>query len=249
MTTTTALPSRRRSRSRSDSQSVKPLTQRLALLLALALSLPLLYGGGCLLLAAIASYQTQAFLDDWSAKRNEPSPQAWQIAHAAAQRAVSLYPGSNGEALERLGRVLQWQQFRHPFGAAEAEQSRRAALEAFRSASQARPTWPHNWAALAYAKLYLLEFDHEFAHALQQAQALGPTRVEINRSLAEIGLIAWPSLTDEQRTATLEAARRTIRYSRKEAQNLLTIAQRTGMSEILCQDIDTATRNEQKICQ
>ncbi|MNF88828.1 hypothetical protein D3C84_713310 [compost metagenome] len=112
-----------------------------------------------------------------------------------------------------------------------------------------RPTWPYNWAALAYAKLYLLEFDSEFANALQQAQALGPTRVEINRSLAEIGLIAWPSLTDEQRTATLEAARRTIRYSRKEAQNLLIIAQRTGMSETLCQDIDTATRNEQKICQ
>ncbi|MOA00457.1 hypothetical protein D3C78_1198190 [compost metagenome] len=248
MTTTTALPSRRRSRSRSDSQSVKPLTQRLAILLALVLSLPLLYGGGCLLLAGIASYQTQAFIDDWSSKGEEPNPRAWQIAHDAAQRAVDLYPASNGEYLERLGRVLQWQQFRQPFGAAEAEQSRRAALQAFRAASEARPTWPNNWAALAYAKLYLLEFDAEFAHALQQAEALGPTRIEINRTLAEIGFIAWPQLNDEQRNATLESARRTVEHGPKEARNLLAIASQTGMTRELCDSLDTALKDTRKIC-
>ncbi len=246
MTITTALPNRRRWRS--ESQSVKPVTQRLTILLTLALSLPLLYGGGCLLLAAIASYQTQAFLDDWRAKGNEPSPQAWQIAHDAAQRAVSLYPGSNGESLERLGRVLQWQQFRQPFGAAEAEPSRRAALEAFRAASQARPTWPYNWAALAYAKLYLLEFDGEFAHALQQAQALGPTRIEINRTLAEISFIAWPHLNEEQRQAALKSARHTVKYGAKEAQNLLAIAGQTGMTRQLCDSLDAELKDTSKIC-
>lgn len=248
MPTTTALPSRRRSSSRSDSQSVKPLTQRLAILLALALSLPLLYGGSSLLLAAIASYQTQAFLEDWASKGEEPSPRAWQIAHDAAQRAVDLYPGSNGESLERLGRVLQWQHFRQPFGAAEAEPSRRAALVAFRAASEARPTWPNNWAALAYAKVYLLEFDGEFAHALQQAQALGPSRIAINRTLAEIGFIAWPQLNDAQRQATLESARRTVEHGPKEAQNLLAIASQTGMTRELCDSLAPALKDTHKIC-
>lgn len=248
MTTTTALPSRRRSRSRSDSQNVKPFTQRLAILLALALSLPLLYSGGCLLLAGIASYQTQAFLDHWSAKGSEPSPQAWQVAHAAAQRAVDLYPGSNGEYLERLGRVLQWQQFRHPYGAAEAEPSRRAALEAFRAASAARPTWPNNWVALAYTKLYLRELDDEFAHALKQAQAFGPWRIDVNRSLAEIGLITWPVLDAQQEQDTLEAARRTVAYSQREAHNLLAIAESTGMDFELCESLATALKDTRKIC-
>lgn len=248
MPSTTALPSRRRSRSRSESQSVKPLTQRLAIILALVLSLPLLYGGGRLLLAGIASYQTQAFLDDWARKGEEPSPRAWQIAHDAAQRAVDLYPGSNGESLERLGRVLQWQQFRQPFGAPQAAATRRAALDAFRAASEVRPTWPNNWAALAYAKLYLLEFDAEFAHALQQAQVLGPSRIEINRTLAEIGFIAWPQLNDEQRNATLESARRTVQHGPKEAQNMLAIISQTGMTRELCASLDTALKDTRKIC-
>jgi len=248
MTTTTTLPSRRRSRTRSDPQTVKPVTQRIATLLALVLSLPLLYSGGCLLLAAIASYQTQAFLDDWNAKGKEPSPKAWQVAHAAAQRAVDLYPGSNGEYLERLGRVLQWQQFHQPFGAAEAAPARRAALEAFRAASEARPTWPNNWVALAYTKLYLRELDDEFIHALQQAQAFGPNRIDVNRSLAEIGLIAWPVLDTQQELDTLEAARRTVAHSYREAQNLFATAESIGMDIELCDSLDTELKDSRKIC-
>ncbi|MCY1435209.1 hypothetical protein D9M71_512960 [compost metagenome] len=144
--------------------------------------------------------------------------------------------------------MLQWQQFRQPFGATAAEQSRRQALQAFRAASEARPTWPNNWAALAYAKVYLLEFDGEFAHALQQAQAFGPTRIEINRTLAEIGFIAWPQLNDEQRHAALESARRTVKHGAKEAQNLLVIASQTGMTRQLCDSLDPALKDTRKIC-
>jgi hypothetical protein len=248
MTTTALSSGRRRSRSRSDSQTAKPFTQRLVILLALALSLPLLYGGACLLIAGIASYQAQAFIDDWARKGTEPSPRAWEVAHTAAQRAVDLYPGSNGEYLERLGRIHQWRQFRQPFGAADAEASRRAALEAFRAASEARPTWPANWAALAYAKLYLLELDDEFAHALQQARLHGPTRIEINRTLAEIGLIAWPSLSDEQREATMESARRTVRFGPREANRLFAIAEQTGMTRELCNNLGSELKEKQKPC-
>lgn len=246
--TTAALPSRRRLRARNRSQSANPHKFRLAALLAAALCLPLLYSGGSLLLAAIAGYQTQAFLDDWTAKGEEPNPRAWQVAHDAAQRAVALYPGNNGEYLQRLGHVQQWKQFRQPFGAAEAEASRRAALEAFRAASQVRPTWPSNWAALANAKLYLLEFDDEFAHALQQAWTFGPYRLEINRSLAEIGLIAWPSLNAQQRLATLDAATKTANFSTTEAQKLLSVAEHSGMTNELCSHLDETIKKKHKIC-
>lgn len=250
MTTTTApLPSRRRSRTRGTSQNVKPFTLRLALLLAVAFSLPLLYSGSRLLLAAIAGYQAQSFLDDWTRKNEEPSPRAWQVAHDAAQRAVDFYPGRNGEYLQRLGHIQQWKQFRHPFGAPEAQQSRRAALEAFRAASKTRPTWPANWTALAYAKLHLLELDSEFAHALRQAQAFGPTRLEINRTLAEIGFIAWPRLDAEQRQATLAAAHKTVNHGTREAQKLLAIAQQTGMQGELCSSLGEAEKKKRKICQ
>lgn len=248
MTSTTALPaSRRRSRARSESQTVKPITKRLAILPVFVLGLLLLYTGGRLLLAGIAGYQAQAFLNDWTSKGQQPSPQAWQIAHGAALRAIDLYPSANGEYLERLGRVLRWQHWRQP-ASAELEQSRRQALQAFRSATAARPTWPSNWAALAYAKLYLRELDDEFAHALQQAQTLGRTRIDINRSLAEIGLIAWPVLDAQQEQDTLEAARRTVAYSQREAQNLFAIAESAGMDFELCESLDEALKQARKIC-
>lgn len=248
MTSTTALPaSRRRSHARSESKTVKPITKRLAILSVFALGLLLLYTGGRLLLAGIAGYQAQAFLNDWTSKGKEPSPQAWQIAHGAALRAIDFYPGANGEYLERLGRVLLWQHMRQPSNS-ELEQSRRQALQAFRAASEARPTWPHNWVALAYAKLYLRELDDEFAHALQQAQTLGRTRIDINRSLAEIGLIAWPVLDTQQEQATLEAARRTVAYSYKEAHKLLAIAESAGMDIELCDSLDDALKQSRNIC-
>lgn len=248
MPTTTALPSRRRSRSTSDSPTASPVTQRLAILLVIVLSLPLLFIGSRLLLAGIASYQADAFLSDWESKGVEPDERAWQIARDAAQRAMDLYPVANGAYQHRLGLIEQWQQFRQPFGEAKAEASRRAALEAFRAATQARPTWPDHWAALAYAKLYLLEFDAEFRAALAQARELGPWRIGINRRVAEIGFIAWPQLDAAERESTLESARRTVAYSTQEAQNLLAIAKQTRMTDELCNSLSNDLKTTRKLC-
>ena len=250
MTTITASTTgRRRSRSRSASQTANPRTFRPLPLLVLLLSLPLIVLGTRLLLAGIASYQAQAFLDDWHSKGQQPSARAWQIAHAAAQRAVELHPGSSGEYLERLGRIQQWQHAGQPFGAARAEASRRAALASFRAASEARPTWPYIWTSLAYAKLSLHEFDDEFAHALQQAHALGPTRDAINRSLTETGLLAWQNLDVNQRNLSLEVARRTVTHSTKEAQYVHSLAVRVGAADQLCQRLKATTRQRAGICQ
>ncbi len=249
MTATTArIPGRRRSRTHSDSHNANPVTRRLARLLAIVLGLPLLYAGSCLLLAGIAGYQADAFLDDWEKKGEEPGEPAWQIAHDAAQRAIDLYPVANGAYQHRLGLIQQWQHFRQPFGAAEAEASRRAALEAFRAATSARPTWPEHWTSLAYAKLYLLEFDAEFHAALRRAHELGPWRNGINFRLAEIGLIAWPQLDTSERANILESARRTIAYSAQDARNLLSIAEQIGMTSELCASLSNELKTARKIC-
>lgn len=248
MTATNALtPGRRRTRARSDSPNANSITQRIALLLAITIGLPLLYGGACLLLAGIASYQTEAFLQDWESKGKEPDARAWQIARDAAQRAIDRYPVANGAYLHRLGLIEQWKQFRQPFGVAEAEASRRAALQAFRAATEARPTWPEHWSALAYAKLYLLEFDGEFHDALRKAHELGPWRIEVNRRTAEIGFLAWPQLNDAEQKSTMESAQRTISYSKQEAKNLSETAKYTGILSKLCSNL-TREENIRSAC-
>jgi len=223
--------------------------QRLAPMLALALGLTLAYSGSGMLVAGIASYQAEAFLQDWNDKGVEPDERAWQVALAAAQRAIDLYPEANGAYQHQLGLIQQWKQFRQPFGAASASASRIAALEAFRAATKAQPTRPDHWAALAYAKVYLLEFDAEFHTALHLAHELGPWRININRRVSEIGLIAWAQLTVMERTTIHEAIRRTVNHSSRETRNLLAIAEQTGTTDTLCDGLSRQLKNDRNICQ
>ncbi|MBF7730486.1 hypothetical protein [Pseudomonas sp. N040] len=217
-----------------------------ALGVALAASALLLFGGR-LLLVGIADYQAEAFLGAWEAAAVEPDARAWNIAHGAAQRAIELYPVADGERLDRLGRIYSWKQFRQPYAAPIATESRRAALAAYRASLGVRPTWPNTWARLAHAKLYLQEFDDEFANALEQAFSLGPWILEVNRELAEIALIAWPRLTAGQQQAGLESARRVLIYSPGEAQRLLALAGQTGRLESLCAALSPELKTAHKL--
>ncbi len=235
-------------RKRRDIKLLTPTLQRMLLGLAIVLTLVLLAVGSRMLLAGIASYQADAFLEDWSAKAEEPSERAWQIAHEAAQRAIDLYPTANGVYLERLGLIQQWKEFRRPFGAPQAMGSRQAAAQAFREAIAIRPNWPDNWAALAHAKLYLSEFDTEFRHALAQAHALAPWRIGVNSRLAEIGFITWQQLDVMERESILESARRTVAYSPVESKKLFAIATNTGMTDTLCNSLPKALKTIRKIC-
>lgn len=237
-----------RRRKRSDFKLLTPALQCMLLGLAVVLALALLVAGSRMLLAGVASYQAEAFLEDWSAKAEEPSERAWQIAHEAAQRAIDRYPTANGAYLERLGLIQQWKEFRQPFGALQAMGSRQAAAQAFREAISVRPNWPDNWAALAHAKLYLSEFDPEFHHALAQAHALAPWRIGVNSRLAEIGFITWPQLDVIERERILESARRTVVYSPVESKKIFTIAVNTGMTDALCNSLPKALKTTHKIC-
>lgn len=250
MTESTTVRHRRtRSSSRVETQNVRPITSKLPTLALLLTALTLAVLGGRMAMAGIASYQAQAFLDSWVTPAEEPSSRAWAVAHEAAQRAVALYPVENGEYLDRLGLVHTWQQFRQPYGLASAQASRSAALDAYRAAVAARPTWPDSWARLAYAKLYLLQFDREFDQALYRAAQLGPWRVGINRELAEIGLTAWPQLDAAQQAAIIESARRAVAYGPTEARRTYQLAEHTGMTDLLCSRLDASLKRQRGLCQ
>lgn len=240
---------RARSHSRAESQNVTVITGKLPTLLVLLAALGLTVTGARMALAGLASYQAQAFIDSWAKQAQEPSTRAWEVAEDAAQRAIALYPTTNGEYADRLGVVYSWQQFRHPYGAPEATNSRRAALDAYRQSTTARPTWPDTWARLAHAKLYLLEFDDEFHQAMSNAAELGPWRIGINRELTEIGLTAWPQLDEVQRQAALEAARRAVAYSENEAKRSYRLAEHTGTASVLCSNLNPTLTARRKLCQ
>jgi hypothetical protein len=232
-----------------ERKNATSVTSKVPTLLVLASAVGLLAIGGRMTLAGLAHFQTQAFLDSWVAPATEPAPRAWAVAEQAAQRAVAWYPVANGLYYDRLGLVYSWQQFQQPYGAAAAQNSRKAALAAYRAAVEARPTWPDSWTRLAHAKLYLLQFDDEFDQALQQAAALGPWRVGINRELTEIGLTAWPQLDALQQAAIIESARRAVAYGPTEARRTYQLAEHTGMTDLLCSRLDASLKSQRGLCQ
>lgn len=227
-------------RSTSRTPVMSTAARRSIAVVAGLLGLVSIYAGSQLLVSGIAHYQASAFIQDWEKKGSAPTEQAWQVAHDAIQHAISSYPAANGEYLETLGYIQQWQAFGTPLDSAVAKPSREAAAQALRQATQARPTWPDAWAALAYAKLHLLSFDDELTHAMQQAQHFGPWRIGINRRIAEIGLIAFPVLNSEQRTIVSESIQRTAQYSTKERKQLFELAAQTNSLTVLCNALDDA---------
>ncbi|VVP27788.1 hypothetical protein PS900_04195 [Pseudomonas fluorescens] len=216
--------------------------------LVLTLGITLSVVGTRLIIAGIAGYQADVFIQTWEKNNSEPQPDVWNAVHAAAQRAIDLYPVANGDYLDRLGRIQSWKYFRQPYAEATARYSRLAALDAYRASVIARPTWPYTWARLAHTKVYLQEFDNEFDNALATAFELGSWRVGVNRELAEIGFLAWSKLDEKQRLASLESARRTVANGPREAKRLLQIAEHSHRRQTLCDSLDTALKTARKIC-
>lgn len=214
--------------------AAKPYLQALFFGLVAAL---LLINGVRMTSAGMADFQAAAFLADWQAKSAEPSPRAWNVALQAATRANAHYPVPNGPYLERLGYIHAWQYFTQPFGSADAQPSREAARKAHRAAVQARPTWPYGWAALAEAKLNLLEFDAEFRTALVQAVHHGPNRADVHRRVASVGFVAWPQLSAEQKHQALRSGARAIMLARRHRAPLFSLAAAAGQQAQLCENL------------
>lgn len=153
----------------------------------------LLVLGVCLFVAGVTSYRAESFMTQWAKDSQEPDAVAWRVAADAAAIAVAVHLVVNGDYHNRLGRVNAWRPFQHPAGDTVAAMSRREALQSYRAAVVARPTWPDMHARLAHMKLLLAETDSEFNAALRAAEELGPYSPPVKEELAAIRLVIGES--------------------------------------------------------
>ena len=216
--------------------------------LLLLSSLLLIYLSLRVMMAAFWASQLDTFLQDWEDKRVEPSSAAWTIAYNAANKTIGLYPGSNANYYDRLGRVWEWKQFQHASGDKRASESRQHALEAYRESVATRPLWPYTWLSLAYTKTRLLEIDEEFYDALHRSIALGPWRIKTNRWVADMGLLTWHELDSPTQDLVLESIRRTVNYSKGEASWLEKRATELNRQSVFCAALDLTIKNKRNIC-
>ncbi|MFI8480857.1 hypothetical protein ACIGCM_09815 [Pseudomonas sp. NPDC078700] len=222
-----------RRRSRQAPKPASALKQSLTWLCLVA-ALGLLLIAGEMLLAGLASYRTGLALQRWVNVGQAPTEQTWQTTLAAAKMANRFYPVNSGTYHDQQGQVQAWRAFSLGPSEPQSVQAQHAALEAYRQAILARPTWPNTWARLAHSKYLLGQFDNEFAYALEQANQLGPYRPQVQFELANIGLRAWLNLTSKQRSSALSSIRKTLSSSNADATRLFAVAQSTGLEKMLC---------------
>ena len=214
----------------------------------LALAVLLLGVGATMVVPGLARVQVDAFIQDWRRRGAEPDVVALLAAKSAAERTVTWVPVAMGDYQDRLGKVYSWQFFLQPFAEPKATASRAAALQAYRASVAARPAEPDTHARLLYTNLYLQQFDAGFDRALTQAAILGDWRISLNRELAEVGPRSWSMLTPSQRSLTLQQALRTVAYSRTESRRTLTLAENSGLHEVLCSEVAAAQKARHGIC-
>ncbi|WP_116472402.1 hypothetical protein [Zobellella maritima] len=208
------------------------VSQKLPLIALLLGAVTLSLTGGCLLLAGTYQYQTDLFLDDWAAKNRQPEPLAWMVAEEAARKAASLYPVANGDYLDRLGRVYDWQQINEPIAGEQAKGSRQQAIHAYRAAIKARPNWPFSHNNLATAKLRQGELDDEFKLAMVNGFTLGPWRQNAYRQTAYLGLVSWHTLNAQQQHTVTKAIHNGLTHttqSKRQTEQLLARLQRQDL--------------------
>lgn len=221
------------------------LLPRALLLLALAL----MVGGVMLAGAGLAAYRAGAFVEAWAVTGQEPDANSWAVAREAAAQAVAWYPAANGQYRDRLGQIHSWQQFQEPHGSEAARASRQQALQAYRAAVAARPAFPDAHARLAHTKLQLGEFDEEFHRAFFRAGQLGPWRAPVLQELVEVGLRAWPSLSEAERQITLEHVRRGFSWGVMERQRMAAILVSTGLQQTVCDRLPVEQPAAKALCQ
>lgn len=209
---------------------------RLAAAFVLVAGAALLCLGAAMTGAGIERVRAEAFMSHWAEQGAEPEAAAWQAAQRAASTAVARYPVANGDYEDRLGRVYLWRHYRHDFGAETARESRQQAVAALQRSVAARPVAPGTQARLARAHLYLQQLEAPLARHMALARAQGPWNRDVNRELAEVGLVAWPSLAPAQRRQAMEAYCAAQLLPAAQQDPLPELARRVGAAPVSCQN-------------
>jgi len=201
------------------------------------------------MLASMLANQVNSFLLDWQKKGQQPDDNAWQVVFKSANKAIALSPVDNAEYYEYLGQVWEWKKFEASQTNEAAIASREAALKAYRTSIELKPQWPYTVIKLAYVKLRLNQVDAEFNQALKTAFNNGPWRIDINKRIAEMGLMAWPQLSKKSKVVAHTAIKRTVDYGYKDGKWLEQRAQDSNQLALFCMLLTNETKQKKHLCE
>mgnify|MGYP000385496623 CR=1 FL=1 len=223
---------------------IKPLSLTVLLLL----SIVLLTASARLMLASMWATQANSFLLDWQEKAQQPTDSAWQVAFKAANKSIALSPVANADYYDTLGQVWEWKQFEASQTDPAAIETREQALNAYRRSIELKPQWPYTVIKLAYVKLRLNQIDTEFNQSLQNAFNRGPWRIDINKRIAEMSLMAWPQLTNDNKVMARTAIKRTVNYGPSDAKWLESRAKTNNRHALFCLLLPHDMKEKRQIC-
>ena len=120
----------------------------------------------------------------------------------------------------------------------------------FRKALELRPGSAYTWANIAALQYRIGDTGPEFETALVRAARLGPYEPEVQATVANFGLAVWPEASPGLKSVVEQVVRAGMR---RNAPEMLQIAQRRGRLAIACRHLEgTPRQNNSKwsqLCQ
>ena len=172
-------------------------------------------------------------------KRKVQQPD-WKAIRSSLEQAWS-YDERNPDLLGLLGNADEGEVAFYPVGDPAAGRPRDRARQYYLAALAGRPTWPHDWMALALVKYRLGQIDADFHHALRTALALGPWEPSVQYVIADIGMHHWDRFDDGTHQLVLGVVRDGMEVM---PMDLARLARRYDMLELVC---DGGVKDEQVI--
>jgi predicted Zn-dependent protease len=164
-------------------------------------------------------------MDTWTAAGIQPAEETWGWVYEELKSSSKVAPG-NPATYELMG-LLESRR-------TDRQEYLDAAVVDLTKALEMRPISPHTWANLAEAKYRLGDTGGDFQVALQRAAALGPAEPGVQRVVANLGLAVWNETGSETRVAV---DRMVGAGTRRNAPEMLQIAERRGRLEIACRHL------------
>ena len=195
--------------------SMKELNaKRVLAIIAIPFLLCYIYIASSWTLSDMYSRPTINALRDWKEGQFEPSQDDWLSYQSNLEQALS-FNSTNAEIYRHLGLVIQAPYTSFQLGHKDAMEARKKALDYYRQAINLRPTWPYHYSDLALVKFRLLEIDEEFYDAMYASMEFGPWEPDVQRVIAEIGMVLWNILGTQDRQFILDTIRKSFKHANK----------------------------------
>jgi Flp pilus assembly protein TadD len=178
------------------------------------------------------------------------------VMRALASKGAAISAEERGRMAERLARardVVPDDPSVHELSGLMAMRGAEYASQAgvhFRKALELRPGSAYTWANLASLQYRLGDTGRDFEMALMRAALLGPYEPEVQATVANFGLAVWSEASPELQSEVEKMVRAGMR---RNAPEMLQIAQRRGRLAIACRHLEgTPRQNDTKwfqLCQ